>query len=421
MNENLLNKKLQIRKGELFPTNIFGNYKTKKDRKDIIKKIKEELENPKKVEINFIEKERIIAEIYNVIETPTTRGYGEEELIKKIQKLMKNGIDINHVNKKGESFLMYAIENHKIEIAKYFIENKINVNISTVPGKNALNYLVEFENSSSLTKLLIENNIDVHSEYIKYYNALGKGIRSDPIKDIIEWNYINPNAIKMIEILVENGVDMNAEIKDGKNLLMLCCKELSGNRDDLAIMLIEKGCDLNLKDSEGETALHLVMKNYTKDYDEVEKVINLMIEKNVDINIKDSHGNTLVNYALCGYNSTHNSRKFQLLKTLLQKCDLYAMNEGGYNILDYIYYERESVKQHRTNRVVEERIEEINREKSDELEKQIELNLKDCTPRKLRSIHYNAKLRKDILLIRKIEERQSKFEKMLNYLNLLEF
>ncbi len=400
-------KTLQIQKGGFFPTDIFGNYKSDKDRKEVMKKIKEELENPKRVEKSFLEKVKIIDEIYSVIDTETRRSYQEDELIEKIKDLMKYGIDINHRNDFGESFLMYAIKKQKTEVARYFIENKIDVNITHYEGKNALDYLVDYENSPSLTKLLVENKIEI----TKY-----------PIRKIMSWNYINPNAIKMIEVLIDNGVDMNAEIENGENLLMRCCRELNGNRDKLAKMLIEKGCDLNLRESgwDRDTALHMIMYNYSQMYEQVEDVVNAMIEKNVDLNMLNNYGETPVAKAFWGYDASHNSREFELLKTLLNKCDLYKMSPKDNCILDYIYHHN-GKKGYRAGTVVKERIEKILRDKSDELEKQIESNLKHCSPRRLRSIHYNAERRNDVLLMKKIEEKQTKFERMLNHLHLFEF
>lgn len=116
-------KTLQIQKGGFFPTDIFGNYKTEKDRKEVMKKIKDELENPKRVEKSFLEKAKIIEEIYGVMDTETRRSYEEDKLIEKIKDLMKYEIDINHANSSGESFLMYSIKKQKTEVARYFIEN----------------------------------------------------------------------------------------------------------------------------------------------------------------------------------------------------------------------------------------------------------------------------------------------------------
>lgn len=67
---------------------------------------------------------------------------------------------------------------------------------------------------------------------------------------------------KAVELLVNNGANVNQESNKGWTPLHLASKMMASNGgvESIAAMLINKGADVNKADSEGKTPLHWAVK-----------------------------------------------------------------------------------------------------------------------------------------------------------------
>jgi hypothetical protein len=73
-------------------------------------------------------------------------------------------------------------------------------------------------------------------------------------------NYQNENLIDIIRLLIEKGIDVNCENRDGDNALhFLCANYKNENLIDIIRLLIEKGIDVNYKD------IVVLRQNYRKE------------------------------------------------------------------------------------------------------------------------------------------------------------
>lgn len=84
----------------------------------------------------------------------------------------------------------------------------------------------------------------------------------------------------------ESGFDINSNSFDGSNLL--CLASRSGCVK-VVEFLIEKGVDVNVRDNEGKTSLHLaVIIPGQNTY-----IAKVLLNKGAEINIQDNEGKTL--------------------------------------------------------------------------------------------------------------------------------
>jgi len=119
--------------------------------------------------------------------------------------------------------------------------------------------------------------------------------------------------------MVEKGVDVNIQNRDGNTALMaLLQKDSNQVQSETVEFLIESGTDLNLVNKNKQNALFLVVqKNNKKEFD-------LIIEKNIiNLNYQDGQGNTGLHFA-CLY------RREKYAELLIKKdADLNIQNNDG--------------------------------------------------------------------------------------------
>ncbi|MEI0567594.1 ankyrin repeat domain-containing protein, partial [Brachyspira pulli] len=156
--------------------------------------------------------------------------------IKLVKYLIENGAYINN------EVLIYAAEHY--ELMKYFIEIGVKINNNIIFKIKSydilklfdLNHLINIRNKNNDT-LLIEfcNEIYYYEEEIE--------------------------IIKIIQFLIESGIDINAQNNKGCTALMYACASESFN---IVKILLENKADIYIKDNEGKTALSYSNKDISK-------------------------------------------------------------------------------------------------------------------------------------------------------------
>lgn len=199
-------------------------------------------------------------------------------------------------------------------------------------------------------KLLLNKEIEDKAHNINKYNETINKVLRETIK------YIDTAHINAIKLLIECNTDINST-DDGETLLMLACnykinyKESSYvnpysnakitqyyviyKLDKIIQLLIENGCDVNIKDKNNNTALQNKLNNLNSLYDDNLKLIKLLISKTYYINYKNiwSKDNIFKNSLNCiGQADT-----YDIIKLLLDyKADLYYLKDKrGVTIIDY--------------------------------------------------------------------------------------
>ena len=99
----------------------------------------------------------------------------------------------------------------------------------------------------------------------------------------------NEEGIARVELLLEQGADINVQDKYGKAPLHRAVefKDVACGK-----LLLENGADINIKDNDGKVALFCAVLNYDVAF------IELLLENGADPNIKDKKGETSLYWAV---------------------------------------------------------------------------------------------------------------------------
>ncbi len=254
-----------------------------------------------------------------------------------VKLLIESSANVNVKDIKGNSVLMLAVKNNNLKTVELLIDAGANVNDTNKSGLSVLMTAAQLS-SPDIVKLLIKNKADVnfkaHNETI-----LHNVIRRDAFSD----------TPLIIDMLVENGADIEARKYGGETPLMSACFE--GNigvaehlikkgaridsRDDKGVtvlgyalrfietakLIVEHGADVNAKNNIGRTAL---MSATTSGKEEI---VKLLLDNGADVNVVDRNGNT----ALEGHYYTISP---EIQKLLVGKGALYAKKYIGIDIVE---------------------------------------------------------------------------------------
>lgn len=108
------------------------------------------------------------------------------------------------------------------------------------------------------------------------------------IKNCSEVNENPYVGAAMVELLIQNGADVNAQGADGETPLHVA---IGAENEKIAEVLIKNGADLNAKDRSGRTPLHLATEQSSI------KMVELLAKNGADLNAKDRKGRTPLHVA----------------------------------------------------------------------------------------------------------------------------
>jgi ankyrin repeat protein len=199
--------------------------------------------------------------------------YIESNDVKNVEKLIKDGVDINYL-RKGNFPLTLAAKKGNLPIVKLLIKNGARIQ-STEHGMTPLRGAVYSDN------IEIMNYLIEHGANVNYKNQHGESILMTAAKG---------GNLKIIKLLLKHGAKVNDKDDDNASALFYYIK-LIGYFDSNALshtdylntakVLIEAGADVNNSDSKGVTVLMLACASR-----QIE-VIKMLIEAGADVNKRD--------------------------------------------------------------------------------------------------------------------------------------
>ncbi|XP_031629054.1 uncharacterized protein LOC116344597 [Contarinia nasturtii] len=225
--------------------------------------------------------------------------YGFEDIV---ENLIKHNADVNIVDNNGDDSLYLALKNGFYSIAATLVEHGANLSQykelskSTVLGCVAAKVDLKF-------RLVLAKN-DIHFDDWK--NGLEMAIKQGDAKTtelIINECPVDLSKIKkpyplhlaasggfedVIEVLLNNGADINAEDNYGNQPLFWAA--YSG-RDSIAKQLLNHGAKINTRNKNGFTPLHLAC------HEGKTKVVEVLLENGADINATSNKGDTPIMWA----------------------------------------------------------------------------------------------------------------------------
>jgi len=176
---------------------------------------------------------------------------GDLEIVK---YLIKEGANVNLIDKEYYSPLYYAVDKNHIEIVKALLENGASITIEKestfIPiERAAVNSCIE------IIDLLISYGVDVNSPS-NYYNRTPLMLASER------------GEIEVVEYLLGKGADTNLKSYDGRTAIMYASDE--GNIE-IVKCLLDNGAIIDEKDDECKSAFDIAYENENF---ELQKLLN---------------------------------------------------------------------------------------------------------------------------------------------------
>jgi ankyrin repeat protein len=189
--------------------------------------------------------------------------------------ISKFNLDINSVDKKGETLLMKLAQSGNISFLEEFLKKGADITIQDDYGFTILHHaIMSYQYEACLH--LIKNdknllNMADNNGFIPLVWAIDRGAQDLCLK------------------LIEAGADFNIPYSEGITPLRFA---INKRMQDVCLKLIEKGADVNNPDREGNTLLHLAS------YNGMSEVYAALIEKGASIDSKNNDGNTPLHLAV---------------------------------------------------------------------------------------------------------------------------
>ena len=189
-----------------------------------------------------------------------------------VKFLVENGCNIILMDLNEYSAFTYAVQEKKIEIVKYFIQQNFGVEQSGTYIRPII--LALMYNAFDIANLLLDLGAKVNVEDKRGLTPLMMAARFD-------------NRI-FTRILENEHVNVNAVSKDGHNALWDACESLNIKNCQA---LLSKGANANIVDKGGSSILMYLIEN---EYDDSKNLVKLLLEKGTNVNIVNNRGDNVL-------------------------------------------------------------------------------------------------------------------------------
>ncbi|XP_054160145.1 ankyrin repeat and death domain-containing protein 1A-like [Oppia nitens] len=195
-----------------------------------------------------------------------------------VELLVKTGCNCRVVNKKDYTVLHCAVKHDQSEIVMYLLDNVKDLDI------NAIDKLGQ----TSLHMASINNNLEVVDKLISCGADLN--IKDKQGRHAGHWAAFKGHD-EVLTALIKSGIEIDDRDDDGKTALHLAAEY--GFRD-ASQTLIQHNCDIFATDSKGRSALMIASALGYVD------VVALLVSYGAVLNSKDKNGNTALHLCVLG-------------------------------------------------------------------------------------------------------------------------
>ena len=204
--------------------------------------------------------------------------------------LKRSNADIN-VRYGGKAMIHHACRNQKYDLVNILINYKADINLEDDNGKTPLEYAYD-KNNISIEDLLIENGAVVNTD--TYGRALLE-------------NAIAAKDSGYVKKLINEGADVNGKLREGMYPLEKAI--FTAGSKTIVQMLINNGVDMNVRSQSGDTLFNEVIKKK-------KNFVDYFIDNGADVNNKTKNGDTPLLTAI-------KNKKREVVKKLIDKgCDV---------------------------------------------------------------------------------------------------
>lgn len=248
---------------------------------------------------------------------------------------------LNSVDDSGKSLLERAVLKNDLDIVRFLVEEKVNVNYVDKDGYTAF-ILSKALNFKNIENILLRKTYEVEEDMLflaacEYGNikivedlikktkrtlSYGDISNIDLFKSIISKNPLEKAILKdhlnILKLLIKEGINLEEE-----GYLALIYASKIGEKE-VVELLIEKRLEINTRDSEGKTAMMYASESGNKE------VVEVFLKKGVEVNLLDKQGKTALIYA-----SLKHSNK-EVVKILIEAgAEVDAVDKSGKTAMMY--------------------------------------------------------------------------------------
>jgi ankyrin repeat protein len=224
-----------------------------------------------------------------------------------VLRYLERGASIESRDQNGKTALVAASQHGHTDLVKLLLDKGASINARTTSGTTAFQYAAQNHHIDTL-KLLYTRGADVNAvdrlEYSPLRVAVTQGdeqvvrllldFGADPNMKLSRYplliDALRRNRIKIFQMLVENGADVNATREEyGDTPLMYV---VASQQVDVIQLLLSRGADIRAKDFGGKNVLHnLLCNKYSKP--ENTQLLELLLNSNADY---DAQGSSLTSF-----------------------------------------------------------------------------------------------------------------------------
>ena len=222
------------------------------------------------------------------IENPLIKSYMDHD-IKKFEKLINTGANINCLTSKNISLLSSVVMNHaemdEDKNVKFFdLLISHNVHMGKICREpDILKLALGRKEWRHYAKKLLDNGCDINKKYERSDEFIGQNVSTAFIQTI------ESGDIEKIKLVMEYNPDVKIKSSSNSPILTVMMNTIKLGFDyNLMKELIKRGADPNEIDDQGRTCLHKAMYSTTCK----KEFLDILFENNVDINTKDNDGAT---------------------------------------------------------------------------------------------------------------------------------
>ncbi len=272
--------------------------------------------------------------------------------LEEIKEALNNGIDVDFIDDKGDSFLHYTIKKNLPTCTKVLIDAGIDVNQKD-SNENSPLYTAVNKSNRMITQILLQTN-KVNVNELKDNRTLlqdavlngDKNIVSILLDTTIDVNHVDARGRNVAFDAISNGneriidtilevEDLNLNKLDSQDQTILHQKNVIED-DKLAKRLITKGADPTILDGDEKSyLLYAALRGI-----ETDEIIDIIIDSGFDINVPVRNKNSIlmeIMFAFTKLSDAESDRRDNLMgmadKLVAKGIDVNAINNEGETVL----------------------------------------------------------------------------------------